>query len=205
MPKLPHLAILLAAAVVLTQLIWAVKAQETRPAGDAPQAEGRLRLTDFETAEANGRWQIVNDGVMGGRSKGGVTFDDGVMTFAGTINTNGGGFSSVRLRVEPGTLGGYGRLLLRVKPDGRQYRLTVQDDLGNMDRRANFGKDIEVGTAGEWQTVSVDIDAMKPTFHGEPVDAKALRKDRIVEVGLILADGRDGPFSLDVDWVDAAK
>ena len=199
MSKLSHLLILLAAAAVLTQI---AAAQTTRT---ADESEKQTRLTDFEDAAAAGRWKTVNDGVMGGKSKGGMSVKDGVMTFAGSINTDGGGFSSVRMKVEPGTLADANRLLLRVKGDGRTYRLTVEDDRGDPERRPNFGKDMEAGPAGEWRTVSVALADMKPTFHGEPVDAKPLQKDRIVEVGIILSDGRDGPFTLDVDWIDAAE
>ena len=43
---------------------------------------------------------------MGGRSEGGVRFEDSAMVFSGDIDTNGGGFSSVRLKLletlEPG-------------------------------------------------------------------------------------------------------
>ena len=79
---------------------------------------------------------MVNDDVMGGRSLGDVSFDGGVMTFAGSINTNGGGFSSVRLRLEPGELAGATSAMLRVKTDGRSpYRLLVIDDLDSRPRQ----------------------------------------------------------------------
>ena len=136
-------------------------AQTTRT---ADESEKQTRLTDFEDAAAAERWKTVNDGVMGGKSKGGMSVQDGVMTFAGTINTDGGGFSSVRMSVKPGTLAGCGRLLLRVKGDGRTYRLTVEDDRGDPERRPNFGKDMPAGPAGEWRTVSVALGDMKPTF-----------------------------------------
>ena len=39
---------------------------------------------------------------MGGRSLGDRTFDEGTMVFAGEINTEGGGFSSLRLLIDQG-------------------------------------------------------------------------------------------------------
>src|SRR5688572_12101607 len=95
------------------------------------EAPGMTRLTDFDQAPANARWRMVNDNVMGGKSKGGVRFAEGVMTFSGDINTNGGGFSSVRLPIERGTLEGAKRIVMRLKHDGRvPYRLLVIDDAG---------------------------------------------------------------------------
>jgi uncharacterized surface protein with fasciclin (FAS1) repeats len=44
-------------------------------------------------------WSVTVDGVMGGKSTGSVAFEAGTMVFAGNINLNGGGFSSVRAAV----------------------------------------------------------------------------------------------------------
>lgn len=170
------------------------------------EAPERTRLTDFDQAPANARWRMVNDNVMGGRSKGDVRFAEGVMTFFGAINTNGGGFSSVRLPIERGTLAGAKRIVMRLKPDARvPYRLFVVDDAGRPrqilhQRELSFG-----GAAGEWQTVTVDLGAMRPTFRGEPVAAAPLDPAAAVEVGFILNDTGDGPFELQIDWIDIAR
>jgi hypothetical protein len=47
------------------------------------------------------KWLVQVDGVMGGRSSGSASFQNGAMVFSGSINLNGGGFSSVR---KPGNL-----------------------------------------------------------------------------------------------------
>ena len=70
----------------------------------------RRRLTDFDSDDANQRWLVVNDDVMGGRSLGGVSFDAGILIFAGQTDTDGGGFSSLRLPLEPQTLSPYDRI-----------------------------------------------------------------------------------------------
>ena len=46
---------------------------------------------DFKNNDNN--WRMVNDGVMGGISKGSYTINNDVLTVRGNINTNGGGFS----------------------------------------------------------------------------------------------------------------
>ena len=68
-------------------------------------------------------WQIVNDGVMGGLSKGNVEqTTENIMYFWGTLSLdNNGGFSTVRSgRVDFDLSNDLG-LLLRVKGDGRTY------------------------------------------------------------------------------------
>ena len=41
-------------------------------------------------------WRIVNDNVMGGRSRGDFEISEESLSFFGATNTNGGGFSSIR-------------------------------------------------------------------------------------------------------------
>lgn len=168
--------------------------------------EATTRLSDFDHAQANARWRVVNDNVMGGRSKGDVRFADGVMTFFGDINTNGGGFASVRLPIERGTLAGVERMVMRLKHDGRvPYRVLVIDAGG---RPRGILHQLELafdGPAGEWEMVTVDLGAMQPTFRGEPVDAAPLDPAEAVEIGFILNDTGDGPFELHVDWIDVVR
>ena len=54
------------------------------------QAEATT-LTDFDKTGL--AWRIVNDTVMGGRSNSEFDVGDGVLTFKGTLSTNGGGFA----------------------------------------------------------------------------------------------------------------
>ncbi len=164
------------------------------------------RLTDFDDADANARWEMTNDNVMGGQSDGDVRFEDGTMTFFGDINTDGGGFSSVRLPIEQGTLEGVNSIVLRVKPDDRgPYRLIVTDTAGR-GRDGPHRADLEFPQpAGEWQIVTVNLNALTPTFHGEPVDASPLDPAKAVQIGFILNDTGDGPFALQIDWIDLAR
>ena len=66
------------------------------------------RLIDF-AAGPEGRWMVVNDGVMGGVSRSTIRRGDDVGTavFEGTLSLeNNGGFASVRTPIEPGVLEG---------------------------------------------------------------------------------------------------
>jgi NADH dehydrogenase [ubiquinone] 1 alpha subcomplex assembly factor 1 len=149
---------------------------------------------------------MVNDNVMGGRSKGDVRIADGVMTFFGAINTNGGGFSSVRLPIDRGTLAGASQIVLRVKHDGRvPYRLLVIDEPGRS-RRTLHQRQLSFDAApGEWQTVSVELSKMQPTRRGDPIVAAPLDPAAAIEIGFILNDATDGPFELQIDWIDITR
>ena len=114
------------------------------------------------------QWQIVNDGVMGGRSSSQasiVSVDAGgeskgetnVMRFAGNLSLeNNGGFASVQSRPN-GSLGldPAETILLRVKGDGRRYTF----NLYTPDRRTAFSYQLEFDTkAGHWTEVKLPVD-----------------------------------------------
>jgi hypothetical protein len=93
---------------------------------------------DFDTSAEIRAWRAVNDGVMGGLSSGGPRFDNGQMIFQGVINTNGGGFSSVRSSVPRGALSKSSGIKLRVRTDGRNYKLTLRSSAAWRGRRVSF-------------------------------------------------------------------
>ena len=55
-------------------------------------ASAKLRLGSTEAL----KWYRLDDGVMGGRSSTEHTTEGGALTFAGMLDTRGGGFTSVR-------------------------------------------------------------------------------------------------------------
>lgn len=160
------------------------------------------RLTDFDSDRANQRWLVVNDDVMGGRSFGGLSFDAGILIFEGETNTDGGGFSSLRLPLEPHALSPYDRVELRARPDDRAYMVTFDDGPASRTRRVSHRAPIDFAAPGEWQTISVPFDNLFPAIFGTPIDDLPFREDLATRMGLMISDGADGPFRLELDWID---
>ena len=156
---------------------------------------------NFETSSETQAWRAVNDGVMGGLSSGGPRFENGHMVFQGVINTNGGGFSSVRSSVPEGALSNASGINLRVRSDGRDYKLTLRSSAAWRGRRVSFQAPIPRSEVGEWAEVSVPFSELQGTIFGRNVRGARFDKDAVFELGIILADGKDGPFRLDVDWI----
>jgi hypothetical protein len=162
-----------------------------------------LRLTDFSTEAERTAWQTVNDNVMGGRSLGGPEFGEGLMVFAGQTNTDGGGFSSLRLPLEPGVLSSFERVSLRVRPDNRTYMITFDDNVSSRDRRVSHRAPIDFDGSFQWQTASVKFADLFPAIFGRPVDDLPFDKNLATRMGIMISDGLDGPFRLEIDWIDA--
>lgn len=168
---------------------------------DATHPEVPMPMTLFtfdDPTEAT--WDVVNDGVMGGRSAGFVTVSDGALRFTGTLVTQGGGFTSVRAPRAVDLTGQLG-LELRVRGSGRQFEVEVNDGLGNfgraVSRRAPFP------TTEEWTVVRVPFSALRSSIFGQAVNAPPINLARVRGVGLYILDGRDGPFRLEVDYIRA--
>ncbi len=159
----------------------------------------QMTLFNFDRAD-EAEWNVVNDGVMGGRSAGFVSVEDGALRFTGTLVTQGGGFTSVRAKRVIDLTGQVG-LELRVRGSGRQFEIEVDDGLRtygrNVSRRAPFA------SSSEWTLVRVPFASLRSTIFGQSVNASAIDLSRIRGVGLYMADGKDGAFRLEVDYVRA--
>ena len=112
--------------------------------------------------------------------------------------TQGGGFTCVRARRAVDLTGQVG-IELRVRGSGRQFEVKLHDGvrmLGrNVSRRAPFS------TSAEWAVVRVPFSALRSTIFGRVVNAPPIDVARIRGMGMFMADGQDGPFRLEVDYV----
>ena len=158
---------------------------------------------DFKSSEETELWEAVNDGVMGGLSSGGPEFDNGRMVFSGVLNTNGGGFSSIRRSIDPGSLEGVPGILMRVKPDNRNYRITLRTDATDRGQKISFQAPIPATAPGSWADVFVSFDTISPSVFGRLVHGVEFDETAATSVGIIIADKKNGPFRLEIDSIES--
>ncbi|MCM8557755.1 CIA30 family protein [Sphingomicrobium sediminis] len=173
----------------------------------AAQPENCWTIADFSDPEEARRWQVVNDGVMGGRSVGEAAIRDGALYFAGTINTNGGGFSSLRRSLDPGALDGAGRIRVTMQGDGRDYQLSMRSDVAWRGRPVAYRGSLDpLGVETGWQVASVKLsDNLDTSIFGRTVRAPTFEPAAAREIGIILADGQDGDFAVRIKRIEACK
>ena len=171
---------------------------------EAPAQEHTVRtLMDFDNGPGEARWVAVNDGVMGGRSSGGPTVADGRLEFSGTLSlANNGGFSSVRSVGRDFDLSDASHMVLRVRGDGRRYQLRLATDARYRGMPISYGTEFDT-TAGAWTEVRLPLAALRPTVRGSTLQGPPLDPSRVGEIGLLIADKREGAFTLLVDWIAA--
>jgi monofunctional biosynthetic peptidoglycan transglycosylase len=149
-------------------------------------------------------WRVVDDGVMGGLSQGKREISkDGILRFFGTLSLeNNGGFSSLRTGEVKLDLSGAEGVMLRVKGDGRTYQLRLGTDAEYRGNEMSFQAGFPT-TKGEWTEVKVPFKRFVGSWRGTALPDKTLDPSKIRRLGLQLADKKEGPFELHVDWIRA--
>ncbi len=158
-------------------------------------------LMNFDDSPQEPRWVAVNDGVMGGRSSGSPQVANGKLEFSGELSlANNGGFSSVRSVGHDFDLGDASAIVLRVRGDGRRYQLRLATDARYRGMPVSYSAGFDT-TAGEWSEVRVPLASLEPTVRGSSLPGPPLNRSQVREIGLMIADRREGAFALAVDWI----
>ncbi|XP_058200142.1 protein HIGH CHLOROPHYLL FLUORESCENCE PHENOTYPE 173, chloroplastic isoform X3 [Rhododendron vialii] len=164
-------------------------------------------------------WGALDDVVMGGVSESSFQVDptggeNGGPTglFKGVVSTaNNGGFSSIRTRnfPVPEDLSAYDGLELRLKGDGRRYKLIVRTS-SDWD---TIGYTLSFDTVeGQWQSVRLPFSSLRPIFRARTVsDAPPFDPSNILSLQLMFSkfeyDGElnptfvEGAFQLPVSSI----
>ncbi|GMJ14738.1 hypothetical protein like AT4G18810 [Hibiscus trionum] len=166
-------------------------------------------------------WGALDDVVMGGVSESTFQIDrtggeNGKPTglFKGIVSTeNNGGFSSTRTKnfSSPADLSAYDGLELRLKGDGRRYKLIVRTstDWDTVGYTASFDT-----VGGQWQSIRLPFSSLRPIFRARTVsDAPPFDPSNVVSFQLMFSkfeyDGKlnptfvEGPFELPLSSIKA--
>jgi len=164
-----------------------------------------IPLFDFIEADSAKQWQTVNDGVMGGVSKGNFKIsDEKTMEFFGTLSlANNGGFASVRSKARKLGLEKGDTLVAKVRGDGREYTLNLYPNRS----RTAFSYRATVQTEkDEWIEIKVPLDEFEATSFGRVVkEAGPVKPEEVTSVGFLLGDKKAGPFKMEVEWIKVER
>jgi NADH dehydrogenase [ubiquinone] 1 alpha subcomplex assembly factor 1 len=157
-------------------------------------------IIDFQRSQELDNWVIINDTVMGGRSRARLTINDSYLLFSGTLSLeNNGGFASVR-RVHNGKVWLSDKpIKIQVKGDGREYQLRFR-----INRRVDsvhYGVSFKT-KANEVTVFQFNESDFVPQFRGRILkDAPALNFANIEQVGVLIADSIAGDFMLMIESI----
>lgn len=162
--------------------------------------DGTRVLFSFDKPDSAKQWQVVNDGVMGGRSDGRFKISDAkTMEFLGTLSlANNGGFASIRSLPSKLNLQAGDKLVARIRGDGRKYNLNLY-----VPRRStafSYRADFET-KKDEWIEVEIPLDQFEATSFGQVVRNQPLNPNEVNGIGILLGDKKAGAFKLEVEWI----
>lgn len=155
-------------------------------------------LFNFEKNADIRRWNIVDDGVMGGLSAGKFSINDaGHGLFSGIVSLeNNGGFSSLRHYFSPLETGGFSKFTLRLKGDGKTYQFRVKSQANEY-----YAYICNFKTTGEWQTIEIPFGNLYPSFRGRTLDMPNYPGKQLGEVGFLIGNKKAEHFQLEIDWI----
>ncbi len=192
----------------VNNLVQAVRSQLSKA--------GEKTIFDFTkpTEDLKETWGALDDIVMGGVSESSIRLIDNTALFTGNVSTaNSGGFASVRTRNFESALDltGFSGIQLRVKGDGKRYKLIVRSEA----KWDGIGYCYSFDTVYNiWITVTIPFEKLIPVFRAKTVkDGSGLNTQTIYSFQLMLSkfeyDGAlnpkftPGSFQLQLESVKA--
>ena len=156
-------------------------------------------LIDFNLKSTIDDWNIVNDVVMGGKSKSNFFIDsNGNATFKGSVSLdNNGGFCSIQYSLKPISLNNKKLFSIRLKGDGKKYQFRVKSESNNY-----YSYIYEFQTSTEWETIEIPISAMYASFRGRTVDLSNYDGSKLAEIAFLIGNKKAENFELQIDKIE---
>ena len=156
-------------------------------------------IFDFNKKSNVEDWVIVDDGVMGGRSKGNFKLSkDGFGVFEGKISLeNNGGFSSLRYKFPKIETKEYSKVVLKLKGDSKQYQFRVKTNSGDY-----YSYITTFSTSGKWQEIEIPLKDMYPSYRGRKLDQPNFSGDYIEEIMFLIGNKKEENFKLLLDNIE---
>lgn len=156
---------------------------------------------DFNDSEIQD-WQVINDGVMGGLSKGRtVSTEEGVL-FSGSVSlANNGGFTSYRGPYRRYDLTDFSQLVIKYKSEG--ISLAFQMSVDTRFYIPNYKISLP-NSANQWVTKTYNLSDFKQyqlgNFTGRSFSQE--NKKEIIRLGFITNEKKEGNFSFEIDFFE---
>lgn len=144
-------------------------------------------------------WYVINDGVMGGKSKGEFELDaNGIGQFSGFVSLeNNGGFtmmsnSKINWSVRPSQ-----NIRIMLKGDGKEYQFRIRADNSSYYSYVHTFK-----TSGEWEIIEFPLEEMYASWRGMKQDIPNFDKNSIEEIAFLVGNKKAESFKLLIEKVE---
>lgn len=194
------LAVVLLAFTVIDKASASGEGPPTEASRAVTIADRRV-IVDFSETSFPGGWEVQDDVVMGGRSRGSFAINgDGHAVFSGDVSLeNNGGFSSVQYAFDPIDVSPYRTACLRVKGDGKSYQFLVEAE-----RDARHYYVYEFQTGQNWQTIKVPLADMVAARRGDRLSIPNFPLQTMTMVRFLIGNNKAESFQLKIEsiWLE---
>ncbi len=156
---------------------------------------------DFGNEKDGRDWRTLLDGVMGGLSQGRMARNSNSLSFNGSVSlANNGGFSSLRSPFGAVDLSAYQTLVIRARGEGQSFAVVLESD-----RRwyaPYFKKSFR--PTDDWQTFEIPLAEFDLYQVGRKIGSVPTEEAlaATIRIGIVTNDKKEGPFSLEVDFIE---
>lgn len=144
-------------------------------------------------------WQVILDNVMGGRSQGEVSYQQGIMRFSGKLSLeNNGGFASIRSPYGSHDFANFSQAIIRYRGTGGEFAIVLEDAEPFYEPKYRYTLKLNE----DWQEVRIPLADFRAYRLGRPLGYAFRPKNKsILRIGLIKADKNTRPFTIEVDYL----
>lgn len=153
-------------------------------------------IFDFNKKSNMANWRVIDDGVMGGLSRGNLIINkEGHAEYSGYVTTdNNGGFSSIRYNFENKDVSNYNHVVLKIKGDGKSYQFRIKEN-----RTQRYSYIQTFNTTGEWEVIKIPLKDFYPSFRGYKLNKPNFNSDTIEEIAFLIGNKTNEYFKLKID------
>jgi len=154
---------------------------------------------DFGRSHDTPAWRVIDDGVMGGLSRGKIQLRENSLFFSGRVSlANNGGFSSIRGPYGKWDLSDYRRVTLRVRGNAR---FSLQLETSEYWYQPNFKQYFEAKE--DWQVIELELRSFSPYRIGTKIREGMSQAERaqVLRLGITTAEKKAHEFELEIDYL----
>lgn len=154
-------------------------------------------IFNFNSATDINSWRIVNDDVMGGKSRSKILLKKNKGVFEGEVSLeNNGGFAMTQFNCKVINVQDYQKIVLDLKGDGKVYQFRIKENQYNTYSYVQSFK-----TTGKEEIIELYLKDFVPQFRGVKLKIPNFEKNTVGQVALLIGNKKNEIFKIQLNKI----